>query len=220
MGEVDADLALSLKDLLPLLAALVGGLIGAVGGNVVKYRLDVKLSERRRTQDAKVLCDSLRGEVKSLRGQLKTYRRATGWYLEDVYEHRKAVQAGYRVSGMRHDLGFFAEVKTPVYDANVARIGLLWNVLSREVVEFYSDFLALQKFAERTASSKPDEVFKRRAKLFYKEANSLVSEATELNRRMNQFSQGDERVFKEDRKRRVKFLTQDGASNFSLLSPP
>ncbi|KJZ21531.1 hypothetical protein [Tritonibacter mobilis] len=191
MSTEPAQAAYEFKDFVPLIAALVGGLVGAVGGNLLKYHLDAKHSERSRDEQAKILSDSLRGEIKSLRDQMKTFERAVSGYIGSINKRVEEAGESDWTEGMRHDLKYFSDIDSPIYNASIGRIGLLWNLLSKEVVEFYADLEALKRFSRRTVSSPKPDVFDRRAGIFLREVESMKEEATVISARLLAFSKGD-----------------------------
>ena len=80
-------------------------------------------------------------------------------------------------------------VETPVYAANVAELGLVWNRLAREAGEFYGRLEALKHFSVRAIHA-PDHKMQHRILLFADECHALIWEATHLAERLLVFSTG------------------------------
>lgn len=186
-----------------LFTAIFGGIFGGVGSAYLKYFFDEKSNTRKRDEESKILADSIRGEIRSVRDHMKIYRRATKGYLGNLPSSGDGKTAD-GTAGMRYDLDYFSKISTPIFQENAGRIGLLWNMLAKEVVEFYSDLNVLKIFSERTVKSENDAVFNRRVRLFCDECDALIKEATLLNKRISQFSL--EGIYPEGRVSRYKFL--------------
>jgi hypothetical protein len=174
-----------------LVTAVIGGVFGGVATTALKYGLDRMTGKQKRHEEAKILAGSLRGEIRSIRDHMKIYRRATNGFIRRNMAadfDGESQHDGNWTAGMRFDLEYFSHIETPVFDKNIGQIGLLWGLLTKEIVEFYSDLSVLKIFSSRTVKSTNNEVFQTRVKLFYDECDSLVQEATSLNKRIRSYA--------------------------------
>lgn len=191
---------------MPLIAALIGGVLGGVGGNLVKHRLDRQVRVEERAEASKILADSLRGEVKSLRDQMKLYRSLIKRYKASVEGGQPPGKDSPHRKALRYDLAFLRKIDSPVYNANLDEIGLLWMLLGKEVVEYYADFSALKRYSEQLSGIEDSEIFHIRVIALGNELHSLITESTVVLERLGRFSKDSYADFDWSRERRVKFL--------------
>ncbi len=114
------------------LGALFGGTIVAFVQHLLKRRGE----KHARDETEQRIIDSLRGEMKGVRDQLKLFRQLA---------QNLAIQIGDsdlldpKTKVVSSQLRFAHEIATPIYDAVGPDIGRLWRKMARKTAEFYAD---------------------------------------------------------------------------------
>lgn len=168
----------------PLLVAIVGGIVG--GGITIlgRYILEKVFRRSERFRQEHLLADALRGELFSIRDQIKLFRYI-GCEASNLIENKKKSTDEVEKQ-IRDEFSLFKEIKMPVFNANVERIGYLKTKLSRRIVRFYEETDGLNILAKRIIIVSEEEMTFR-IKWFSKECRSLEKEANYLADKLMEF---------------------------------
>jgi len=138
------------------------------------------------------LADALRGELKAVRAELKSYRVVIASVMvSPPVGHAKPAAVIGKIDRtlLASELAQVPNIGTPIYNVNHGEVGMLWNRLSKEVVEFYGDSGALKRYSQRIVVTTDDGELVRRVKMFSREIEALVLEVGALNERVNEVSE-------------------------------
>ena len=156
--------ALTVKDYLPLIGVVLGGVLAMVGG----FFSNLWLEYRRERKMRETLALAFQGEIEALLEII-----AKRGYMEGL---RKA-KAQTEQTGAIHGYHFRARRKYfSVYEANVGQIGLLRPPLSRLVARFYTQANAILEDMERFEEAEPSKIKPADAIAAYEEVLSIAED--------------------------------------------
>lgn len=158
--------SLVLKDYIPLLQTLVGGLLTFLGGLLGS----VIIQQRQRKAERNSLASAFYGEIQAL---LKIIERRQ--YIQRIQEAIKDIRSNREISfRIKVTRKYFN-----VYEKNLDKIGILPNPLPEKIVDIYTVMTAilddLDLIDDESFNKQETEV----AALFLAELNSLLKYAVE-----------------------------------------
>jgi hypothetical protein len=124
-------------------ATLTGALIGFGGSVLVSFIANFCAEDYRRHRDSRALAGALAGELSSYKDAWPQLRAS----LRTMHDNAR--------SGIRLTLPKFPKPVDRVFEANVARLGLLGPELSEEIAYVYNQFNAFRELF-RTLMEEPE----------------------------------------------------------------
>jgi len=177
----------TMDNIVSLLFAASTFVVGLFAKPGIDYFYGRKQRSEQRSKKATILAESLRGELRSIRNTLKSYRSAI-INRADTFQHAslefKFMEQPEKLDELKRELAAFSKIECPIYAANRHEIGLLWQLVSREVAMFYGDLDGLKNFSLRMLAIEDSQTFERYLHDFFNETHSLVREITILDERL------------------------------------
>jgi hypothetical protein len=168
------DEALTLRDYLPLISVIVGGLLVAIGGFASNTWLDIIRKRKLR----RTLALAIRGEVQAL---LEIFEKRG--YIEGI----RAAKAHIEATGKFQAYHFSARKNYfSVFEANVGKIGNLKPPLSELITRFYAQAKSILEDMERFEKLDPASVDPIAAIATYDEVLNIFEDTVAVGKRIVQ----------------------------------
>ena len=154
---------------------------------------------RVRDETEQRLIDSLRGEMKGIRDQLKLFRQLAQNLNSRIM---KPGPVDTETKAIVSQLRFAREIATPIYDEVAPDIGRLWRKMARKTAEFYADVHSLGTLGRMM--SECEEAQLRPLMAWYVwESEGLANEAQDIVNMLDKISQDEKYPDKEDRRKKA-----------------